>query len=370
MIEERKRILSMVKEGKLSIDEALILLEALEDTKKKMDEKEEKLVGELSNAVNFEEAKKQNQEQSSGSYHFHAVKGKIFDFVDSAVKKIKEVDLDFNFGSYKEIHHIFQHSDPQMKDIEMDIANGKIQIIPWDQPDVRVECQAKVYRVDTQEEARQRFLKDIIFSIEGNKLRFATQQKWMKIEALLYIPQTHYESMKIRMFNGTIDCENLKVDQYKAKTANGKISLGQMTCQKAEVETANGQVNISNSKIKEVEGETINGAIHLDGDFHQALLQSFNGNITCFIKGKTCEIIDIKTTTGNIDVSVPNIAVNGELKSTIGSFDVNLEGIQIIEEKSEIVQKLLRFSSIVDSANGLKLLVDSKTGSIKIRKLE
>ena len=36
-----------------------------------------------------------------------------------------------------------------------------------------------------------------------------------------------------------------------------------------------------------------------------------------------------------------NILVNGELKSNLGNFTVDLEGIQIVEEKSELIEKRL-----------------------------
>lgn len=58
MQEERKRILNMVQEGKLTVDEALILLEGLEDAESTKKNKAEQLFGELSTAVKFEEAKK------------------------------------------------------------------------------------------------------------------------------------------------------------------------------------------------------------------------------------------------------------------------------------------------------------------------
>ena len=63
MKEERKRILKMVEEGKLTVDEALGLLEELEKSTKSMEEKQEKLVNELATVVQFEESKKENGSQ-------------------------------------------------------------------------------------------------------------------------------------------------------------------------------------------------------------------------------------------------------------------------------------------------------------------
>jgi DUF4097 and DUF4098 domain-containing protein YvlB len=160
-MEERKRILDMVKEGKLTVDEALNLLELLESGSQKQ-------AGELSTSVQFEEAKK----EETVNQKVHSAKDKLFDFVDTAFKKIKDFDLDLNFGQSVEVSHIFHHTDVFLKDMDIDVANGSVKIVPWDQKDVRIECEAKVYRVENQDKARQNFLKDVLFTIEGGKLRF------------------------------------------------------------------------------------------------------------------------------------------------------------------------------------------------------
>jgi DUF4097 and DUF4098 domain-containing protein YvlB len=367
MNEERKRILKMVEEGKLSVEEALTLLEELEKAKQSMEKKEEQILHELSQAVKFEEAKKEETFQEK----IKSTKEKIFEFVDSALKKVKDLDLDFNFGQSVEISHIFHHSDVYIKDMDIDVANGKVTIAAWDQNDVRIECQSKVYRVETQDEARQSFLKDVIFAIEGEKLRFTTQQKWMKVEAVIYVPKSQYERVRIRMFNGSISGENLQVRDLRVKTANGKINLDHIISRKGEVETANGPIQILGSAIEDLEVETINGAIKLEGDYQKLETQTFNGNTTFNLQGERCELVSAKATTGSIDLYVPEgIPVNGELKTNLGGFNVKLDGVQILEEKSEMVQKLLRFQSVNHPDKMLKIFTDTKTGSITVHKSE
>jgi DUF4097 and DUF4098 domain-containing protein YvlB len=365
MKEERKRILKMVEEGKLTVDEALTLLEELEKAQQTVEQKQEQIINELSTAVRFEEAKKEDPRNAK----YQSTKEKIFEFVDSALKKIKDFDFDLNFGQSVEISHIFQHSEADVKDIDIDIANGSVKITAWDQPDVRVECQAKVYRVDTQDQARQNFLRDVAFTVEGQKLRFLTQQKWMKVEAVIYIPKVQYENVRIRMFNGSISGEAINVQDLRVKTANGKIKLDEINGKKAEVETANGKINVKASTLEELEAETINGAIKLDGNFQKAEAQSFNGNISFDLSGTGCEWLHAKTTTGAIELLIPEgTPVNGELKSNLGGFNLKLVGVQILEEKSEVIQKSLRFQSVNHPDKMLKIYAETKTGSVTVQK--
>ncbi|GLB59823.1 DUF4097 family beta strand repeat-containing protein [Cytobacillus sp. NCCP-133] len=365
MKEERKRILKMVEEGKLTVDEALTLMEQLEKSQQTMEQKQGDLVKELSAYVKFEEAKKG---EPIGSKH-QSAKEKVIDFVDSALKKVKDFDLDFNFGKSIEISHIFQHADAYLKDLDIDVANGTVKVVPWDQSDVRVECHAKVYRVETQDQARRNFLKEVIFAIEGEKLRFSTQQKWMKLDAVIYIPKAKYENVKIRMFNGPIESQNLQVETFKAKTANGKITVHDLNSKYVEAETANGQITIKRSRVERLEAETLNGAILAEGDFKKAELQSFNGNVTCRAENEPCEFIEAKAATGSINLFVPDFAaVSGELRTNLGSFHVDIEGIEVIEEKSEVIQKMMRFKSVKEADSGLKLAADSKTGAITLKR--
>jgi DUF4097 and DUF4098 domain-containing protein YvlB len=369
MNEQRKRILKMVEEGKLTVDEALILLQELDKSTESMEAKQESLIKELSTFVQFEEKQKEEQKDYSSQGKSQSTKDKIFEFVDMAVKKLKDFDLDLNFGKHIEISHIFQQTDAFIRNIDVDVANGNITVIPWDQKDVRVECQARVYRVDNQDQARMNFLKDTVFAIEGDCLRFSSGQKWMKLEAIIYIPQSEYEKIKIRMFNGNINSNHLDVKKFNVKTANGKINMDEIKSTNIEAETANGAITFNNCEAADMDAETINGAIKINGDFRKVELQSFNGDVECKVFGNRCEWIDAKTTTGGITLAVPeSAAVNGELKSNLGNFLVDVEGIQIVEEKSELIQKNLTFKSVKEAPNKIHLFADSKTGTIKVNK--
>nr|WP_251554959.1 DUF4097 domain-containing protein [Neobacillus muris] len=365
MKEERKRILKMVEEGKLTVDEALTLLDELEKDQKTMEQKQEQILNELSTVVEFQESKKEDPFNAK----LQSTKEKIFEFVDSALKKIKDMDFDLNFGHSIDISHIFQHGDANVRDLDIDIANGSVQLSAWDQPDVRVECQAKVYRVETQDQARENFLRDVVFSLESGRLRFVTQQKWMKVDAVIYLPKADFNKARIRLFNGSITGSGFHANELRVKTANGKINLEGINGKKAEIETANGKISVTHSQFEQLEAETINGTIILEGDYQKTEAVSFNGSITAALTGARSEWLHAKTTTGSLDLSIPEgITVKGELKTNLGGFNLQLTGVQILEEKSEMIQKSLRFQSVDQPDVDLKVYADTKTGSVTLKK--
>ncbi|WP_017756398.1 DUF4097 family beta strand repeat-containing protein [Calidifontibacillus oryziterrae] len=366
MQEEKKRILKMVEEGKITAAEAITLIEALENPTKKSE-----TTTEPSPHVNFDSSSSNNYENKS--YKRPSFMDKFTDFIDSTFQKIKDVDLDFNFGPHKEVNHIFQHRDVYLVNMSLDISNGDIKILPWDERDVRVECQAKVYKVSSQEEAKKEFLKSVYFSIDGDAMRFSVEPKQIKMNTVFYIPRFLYEKITIRMFNGHIKAENLNVKMFKAKTANGNIQFSNLSGNDFEFETANGHIRVENSRAHELEAETLNGTIKANGSFVKTDLQSFSGNIICEVLDSRSETVLVKSKTGSIDLFVAdntNLEVNGKLKSNIGGFTCELTNLEILDEKKDVVQKEMSF--VANRGQERKLYVDaeSRTGSIVVKRIE
>ncbi|MGM9954921.1 MAG: DUF4097 family beta strand repeat-containing protein [Peribacillus sp.] len=362
---EKQRILEMVQEGKLTAVEALNLLEELEKASLESDAKEQKLQNELSTVVVNQ--KSDDSAQDSFKKNVQSSKEKILGFVESAYKKIKETDLDFNFGKSVEVSHIFQHDYEYLDEIDIDIANGKVKIATWDQQDVRVECLAKVYRVEDIEKARETFLEEVHFAIDAGKMKFKVREKTMKVDTVLYIPSKAYEDIQVRLFNGAITTESLTAEKLKAKTANGVIHIQQGKGETCELETGNGTITISDTNYDELEAETLNGAINADGHFKKVDVQSFNGEIVCKNQAQDCEAIHAKSITGKVQLILPpGKAIEGELKSNLGSFNVSLEGMTIVEEKSDVVQKVLKFKTTSFDDSVLHVFADTKTAAITV----
>jgi DUF4097 and DUF4098 domain-containing protein YvlB len=359
MQEQRKRILKLVEEGKLSADEALSLIEAIEKDEQLQKEKITALSTEVINYHYDDHVKQTNEKQSS-------LGAKLMDWVDTAVKKVKEIDLDLNFGKSIDIKHIFQFQDSSFQNIDINLPNGSVNLKPWGEQDIRLECDVKMYRVENIEQARQNFLAEVECLVEGNRLIFNTDKKTMKVNLVMYVPEQAYEQVKIKLFNGPIRGEDLNIDTLKAKTANGVVSFSDIKGKYGEFETANGQIKLSNSIYEKFEAESITGFIQFNGSADKIDAQSFNGNVLLTLVDTACEALYAKTTTGNIEISVPEESkIIGELKSNLGSLAAQLKDVDISFEKNDTIQKELKFRTSPETK--LSLFADSKTGSISIK---
>ena len=74
------------------------------------------------------------------------MKDRVFDFFETAMEKVKELDLDFTKSV--NISHVFSRKNNDFQKVQIDIPNGSVHLEAWDHTDVRVECDAKIFRTD------------------------------------------------------------------------------------------------------------------------------------------------------------------------------------------------------------------------------
>ncbi|MCJ7840209.1 DUF4097 family beta strand repeat-containing protein [Lederbergia sp. NSJ-179] len=388
MNQEKKRILELVQNGKLSAQEAIILLEALEEeavkepspTKQKLEEENTPVQSEQpfqSDGNKDSEQKKdtnktadkESMDSADSIYSQLENAGeRLFDFVQNAFNKMK--DLDFQFNQTVEIPHTFQQSGEHIDRIDIDVANGPVRIKTWDQPEIRIECQAKIYRTEDREEARNYFLDHSVFQYENGLLIFSTRSKMMKVDSVVYIPEKTYKKLSIRVFNGGVRGTNLQAETVIIKTTNGKVELTNVHGEKLDLDTVNGQVILAESKIEKVEAETVNGIIKVDGTYKDLGLQSLNGNIDCILTDEAPGVIETKSVTGNIHITLPRgIAIDGDVQSNVGNYNLQLNDIDIMHEKNEIIQKQVKFKRSGTGERRVHLFANTKTGSVYVREV-
>ncbi|MBW8349535.1 DUF4097 family beta strand repeat-containing protein [Bacillus sp. IITD106] len=378
MNQERKKILELVQKGKLSAQEAIILLEALEENGEKKDPVSDVFTSEEKQTdhtppdekeFEFKTEEKKQQEKTNKDDSFYTqlenAGEKIFDFVNNALNKIKH--FDFQFNQSVDVPHTFQQVVTGIERIELDVANGPVRLVTWDQPEVRIECQAKVYRSEDREDARNYFLDNTVFSVDKDMLIFATQSKWMRVETVAYIPKQEYKKISVRIFNGGLTGEQLEAKYLTVKTTNGKVELSNIEGEKFDIDTVNGQIKLTNSNASQLEAETVNGAIDAIGQFESVDLQSFNGNIACTLTENNTNKFEAKAVTGNIKLIVPgNSSVDGDVRSNLGNYKLELDGIDVMHEKKEIIQKQVTFKRTGSDDHVIHVLADTKTGSVNI----
>src|SRR5690606_6114274 len=146
-----------------------------------------------------------------------------------------------------------------------------------------------------------------------------------------------------------------------------KVELSNIEGEKFDIDTVNGQIKLTNSNASQLEAETVNGAIDAIGQFESVDLQSFNGNIACTLTENNTNKFEAKAVTGNIKLIVPgNSSVDGDVRSNLGNYKLELDGIDVMHEKKEIIQKQVTFKRTGSDDHVIHVLADTKTGSVNI----
>lgn len=372
MQEERKMILKMIEDGKITAEEGLQLLNALKDdtveaggeeaTEQAAQSKEISTDVDWSSGASYSQAEKKSPSFAA----------RFSDFVEDAIQKIKEFDLDFNFGSSVEVEHVFQHQDAQIEKVDISIENGNLLLRPWDENDVRIECQVKVFKVKDQDEARNTFIDVIDFSVKDQVLKFHSPKKSMKVNTIVYVPKNHLEEVNLYVFNGKVNGEGALVSRdIDVKTVNGAIEFEKIVTQDGDFETANGAITIPKLDAVHSEAKTINGTVKVG-----ALQGKFDGEtLSGTIEYSLLEPADarayIKTTTGSVIVQVPdNVKTEGKLKTTVGGIHCKLDDFAVVDEKKEFANNKMSFLSNKSGEYSFYVEAEATTGSVTVKRSE
>ncbi|WP_261131920.1 DUF4097 domain-containing protein [Bacillus sp. Marseille-Q3570] len=378
-MEERKMILKMLDEGKISSAEAVELLKAVGEN----DIGEEKQPVRTAK-VNYSGQKEQTNEQKTGStnqqqktHNTHTYEkkseqstiSKFSSLIDRVVTKLKDTDFDFNFGQAVEIDHVFQENDVDFNRLKVHVTNGGIQLHPWEEQSVRVECHVSVYRTQSTEEAKAYFLKNAHFATESGELQFLVDENRLKVQAHMYVPTKMYEQIQLRTANGAITLDELQTDRMIVRTTNGAVTLNRVDGGSLNASTSNGKIRLDQSNWKKLDLETLNGAIRLNGKYEDVEAETLNGSINFTLEDAMPGKASFKTVAGKIEILVPDsLRVDGNMKATIGSLNCFLDKVDIKKETKDVVLKRMEFIANEEAPTTYEIEAVAKTGSISIAK--
>lgn len=405
MQNERQRILQLVENGIISAEEAIGLLEKLSPQKEsttppvspavspvtETKQEETPLHGQdVHEAEPFIEEKKQRK--STG---FEDIFGKTFNDKDvnkkldefmndlkqdlsqfstrmaglmgATLSKLKDLDIETPFGEKIEFTKTFAYPAEEVRGIELEIANGKVDVVKATDGlltvDVRVKTQAK----GTKEETIAQFTNELA-TLKDEKLLIQSSNKFAQVKVQLAIPEKHYDIFIARLLNGGISIEQLDVKLIKAKTYNGIIRLENSTFAHAELQTSNGAVEARNVKGDDLEAETANGRIYIDGELKEVEAESVNGHVVVTTSSSEAHKIKARTVAGSVELYVPKtVAIEGQIFSNFGKADVGLSDVKVYEEEEQFLLKSVRFNKELPNAGLLKLVGESRTGTVLVR---
>ncbi|WP_210471252.1 DUF4097 family beta strand repeat-containing protein [Sporosarcina sp. 6E9] len=401
MQSKRKRILTMLENGTITTDEALTLLENLNeeqtstetsqspsleettesetssDTTEKettSSETEKKSDPDQENNQSGNSGKSKTSKQSMDDFledlrkDFTNVSDRFMQFMQTAVQTVKEFDIESPFGESVLFSHTINKPMDKIDELLLDIDNGKITVHYTDEKEARAEFSVKAFNNESETKAKEDFLEKVLVVTDDNKLRISSKMKMTKVNLELFLPQKEYKELNVRLMNGSFQMKDAEAKKVHVKTANGKIDISTLKFTTADFETANGEIRLTGLSGENLSAETLNGRVYIDGDLKEVEAQSLSGHVVVTTTNEKASKIEAKTMSGSVELYIPTgLALSGEIASNMGRLDLQLDDVNRTAEQDLLLQRSIRFSKDVESQdNPLYIFGEAKTGSVLV----
>lgn len=403
-------ILSMLEEGKITSEEAIKLLDALEsseyDFQFEADKKEEQKTKEKE--FSKDEIKDSLKDYTKKVESFGANLGNL---ISNIVSNIVDKSTYFNSnGLYEIINTKIEKDILNIENpiIDFECVNGSINVKPWneDKISMNITCKYKGKEFNKNDTFYN-------FIEEDNRFRFVPVYKnHVMISLDVNLPHRYYkeiilkttnDKIKIHDFqlgelfletsNGSITVENISSNKIDLLTQNGRIFLKDLSSPKITAKSSNASIVAENINSEELNMSTMNGKIsftsiqsdHIYGKTSNAsieiknisskkiMLKTSNGAIICRdIDEKNVNELNLSTSNSSIDISLNdmNKIKYFDLETSLGSIHLDMPNlIYKVNKQSDMgTKKVIAHSDNFDEQEECLLIkASTSNGSIRIK---
>jgi DUF4097 and DUF4098 domain-containing protein YvlB len=379
--EEKILILKMLEEGKITSEEAIRLLDAIDNSaggqSREENSRQNKNNGFQAEVEKVKERLHEWKKEFKGknNYKQKDFDRTIEDFVDKAEKLGKNVAVttfgivdkvvdfvgsfidtnSFNiFGSCKAVERTFEIEAVEGTELFIEGVNGNIVVKKHEDNKILVKSNIRSPQNNTDE-----LLK--LNKEENNVSLVINRASNISVSHEVFLPAVNFKDIKITTTNGKIYVGDSISESFLANTRNGHIELMGVNSKKINVSTKNARIqlgyitgkdidiNTTNSliDIKHIKTERIN-AVTTNGRILAENLQNYQDSTDMSIDLKTTNgwikvnmndmdnrgyRVKARTTNGGINLLIPQIVYNNMVKlgaggSMVDAENVGLEGYQ------------------------------------------
>ncbi|MDU5913345.1 MAG: DUF4097 family beta strand repeat-containing protein [Anaerococcus vaginalis] len=345
MNEEKKMILDMLKEGKITVEQASDLLEAVGKDKAKNNE--ESFIDKLS--TSFEKVMKKTSETISN-----------FDF-----------DLDLDSVNIPNIYHINSQKsenqtkiDDEINEIEIDLINGSLDIERAQENHIMVE--EKIF-FKNKEDQKNDYLN---IAVVEDKLIINVNENYRSLDASanvkLYLGKNIYDKLDVNIINGQVEICDVDFKENNIESTNARFTLIN-TAGNIDLKNTNGKIEIRNTN-GDLEVSNVNGSVYLTNvSGENANVDLVNGSIR--IDGLNMENVDLASKAGSIRIFKIIDAKNVNMATQFGSVVVDTNGFNknikaLIKSSSYSIAE--KFKNKLQTKDGYQVSTDPEESDLDL----
>lgn len=382
-MESKERILKMLEDGKISSEEAIELMSALNDKNSQNTEQSQQRTGQ-----------NDGEDTSSGGLLSDYV-GQFVDEFNKYVSKDKVNDTYTNvkskLGSQRQAKQVFdglekafdsvgssfdsvfsqgpknrliETVDEPFNSISVDIANGNIELKAAERTNVvKFEVTPFYRKLDT----KKNYFQDIICDVKNDELVIVSDVKSARVNVVIEVTEETLRRIILSTSNGNVKIADKSFTDVTVDLLNGDIDLDRITAKNAFVRTSRGNVKVTEGQYKGIEIVSMLGTIMTDNLDAKSIDISSNGSVNIALKSET-EEATINSNMGSINLSVPQgRELEGRLSTVLGQINYPPELDARYMKQQDIGFKELMLVNNTDEP-GMFLEVGTKVGSVTLHR--
>lgn len=383
MNDERLFILRMLEEGKVTAQEAVELLEALDVPNQEKPDKHDQGWNTLSK---YGEEFAHKVENAADRFS-KAIESKIEPGLSEKLSSLPKMlaKIPFVTGFSDETHKFVQEYtgkfSPELVDIVIDIQtlNGEIKAEGWDQEHYKLVVTQRI-------KAKERDLaleKVITLNIPeddtaASKIELPiVESRDVSISYELFIPRKGPYVISQKCVNGRCSISNLVARRMKLVTANGSINVKQSKADDLSAASSNGAINFDYVEAEHADLRTSNGSLKFIGSAGNVTCKSTNGSIkvTPLTFAYEQSNLQLNTINGPIRCTLPRLpelTAKIEASASTGRVSIDIPGFvfQIQERHAGRHRVLGEVKTATEQSKSLNIEAQVVTGSITVTQQE
>ncbi|MCL1996474.1 MAG: DUF4097 domain-containing protein [Defluviitaleaceae bacterium] len=364
MREERIKILEMLKEGVITVEESIKLMDTIESQKEQEEAREAR------------EERKEREDSSGGSEPnftiwstdgskrkrqgvFDQISEMVETITENVTKGVSDTFEQFEVGEFtKGSKFSFSDSPENLESIQLKGKNGPIKVESHDGN--TVELHGKYNPRPGRKPS---------FEVTYNEGRMELDYDYNAVRSLslkLLIPNTLIKELDLQTSNGRIEFEDIKSSTIYAKSSNGSIVVEDTESDLLVLGTSNSSIVLDDVKVTKAKLSTSNSSIKLE-DVFATEIEARTSNSSISIKDleplENDVTVEAQTVNSGINVELEGVAAKFRAGTSIGRVMTQGRFVYIENSKSFVKAETPNYDEAEKRVN---LSLDTANANIKI----
>jgi DUF4097 and DUF4098 domain-containing protein YvlB len=258
---ERRKILSLLQEGKITAEQAETLLGALEEPQ-----------NESMHRFHIPPLDKQKWDKTAKDIKTFGTQ--MSTIVAQALSEAKK-EIELQVGDFMSHDSIFRSYDfklPQdVNSVCVETSNCKIRAVEWDQPIGRISVHGQI-RASDLGEAEQAIQGAVVSHSDNGAYRLSVPHnsvtRGVRIASIdVFLPKGT-DKLQLKSRNGNLQVDSINTREIELQTQNGHITTSYVNAHLIRITTSNGRIDMFHSiglETKNVYVASKNGTIAING---------------------------------------------------------------------------------------------------------